>query len=50
VTIRFLRLLLEGSLIQLLETEGTDEMFRVKLLSHSGDASTRDGLLASRAK
>ena len=50
MAVRLLSLLLEGSLIKLLETEGTNKMFRMKLLAHGRDASSGDGFLASGAK
>lgn len=43
-------LLLEGALVELLETEGADKVLRVELLAHGGDAAARDWLLAARAQ
>lgn len=40
----------ECSLVQLLTTVGTAEMFRMKLLSHGGDTSAINRLLASGAQ
>ena len=50
MTVRLLSLLLERAFVQLLETEGTDEMFRMELFPHGGDASARDGFLAPGAE
>ena len=49
MAIWLLSLLFESPLIQLLETERTDEVLRVKLFSHGSDASARDGLLTAGA-
>lgn len=43
-------LLLEGALVELLETKGAHEMLRVELLGHGGDAAAGNGLLAARAQ
>ena len=40
-------LLLEGTLVQLLQAEGTHKVFRVELLGHGRDAAAGDGLLAA---
>lgn len=50
LTVRLVVLLLEGALVELLEAEGTDEVLRVELLSHGGDAAACDGLLAAGAE
>lgn len=50
LTVRLVVLLLEGALVELLEAEGTDEVLRVELLGHGGDAAARDGFLAARAE
>lgn len=50
LTVRLVVLLLEGALVELLEAEGTDEVLRVELLGHGGDAAARDGLLAAGAQ
>lgn len=42
-------LLLERALVQLLETEGADEMLRMKFAEHGGYAATGDRFRASRA-
>ena len=39
VAIRFVVLFLESSLVELLETEGTEEMLRVELPEHRRDAT-----------
>lgn len=43
-------LLLKRALVELFETEGADEMLRVELSAHSGDAAAGDGALAARAQ
>lgn len=50
LTVRLVVLLLEGALVELLEAKGTDEVLRVELLGHGGDAAARDGLLAAGAQ
>ena len=50
MTIRFLALLLERALVQLLEAEGADEVLRVELPEHGGDATAGDGLVAAGAQ
>lgn len=50
MAVRFVILLLEGALVELLETEGTDKMLRVELLAHGRDASAGYGLLAAGAE
>lgn len=47
MTIRLVVLLLESSFVELLQTESTLKVFRVKLAVHGRDASTGDGLLAA---
>lgn len=47
LAVGFVVLLFEGSLIQLLQAEGTDEMLGVKLLAHGCDAATGDGFLTA---
>lgn len=43
-------LLLEGALVKLLETEGTNKMLRVELLAHGCDAPACYRLLAAGAE
>lgn len=50
LTVRLVVLLLEGALVELLEAKGTDEVLRMELLGHGGDAAARDGLLAAGAQ
>lgn len=50
LAVRLVILFFEGSFVELLEAEGTDKVFRVKFLAHSGDAASRDRLLAPRAE
>ena len=50
VAVRLLSLLLERAFVQLLETEGTDEMFRMELFPHCSDASARDWFLTAGAE
>ena len=50
LAVRLVVLLLERALVELLEAEGADEVLRVELLGHGGDAAARDGLLAARAQ
>lgn len=47
LTVRLVVLLFEGALVELLETEGTDKMLRMKLLAHGCDAAARDGFLTA---
>lgn len=47
MAVRFVVLLLEGALVELLQAEGADKVLRVELLGHGGDAAARDGLLAA---
>ena len=50
MAIRLLPLLLEGALVQLLQAEGANEVFRVELPEHGRDASAGNGLVASGAE
>ena len=50
MTVRLLILLLERAFIELLQTEGADEVLRVELFVHGGDAAARDRLLAAGAQ
>jgi hypothetical protein len=50
MTVRLLSLLLESSLIELLQAEGADEMFRVELPEHGGDAATGNRFVAAGAQ
>lgn len=50
LTVRLVVLLLEGALVELLEAKGTDEVLRMELLGHGGDAAAGDGLLAAGAQ
>ena len=50
MAVRFIVLLFEGSFIQLLKTEGTDEMFGVKLAVHGCYTPPSDGFLTAVAK
>lgn len=47
VTIRLVVLFLECSFVELLQAEGTNEMFRVELLAHGSDTPAGDGLLTA---
>lgn len=47
MTVWLVLVLLEGALVQLLQAEGTDKVFRVKLFKHGRDATTGNGLLTS---
>ncbi len=44
MTVRLLLVLLEGALVQLLQTEDAGKVLRVELLKHGGDAPTGDRL------
>ena len=50
MAVRLVALLLEGALVQLLQTEGANEVFRVELPEHGRDAATGNGLVASGAE
>lgn len=50
LAVRLVVLLLEGALVELLETEGTDEVLRMELLRHGGDTAASNGFLAARAQ
>jgi len=50
MTIRFLSLLLECSLIQLLQTEAADKMLWVEFSEHGSDTAARDCLMTASAK
>ena len=50
MTIRLIILLLKGSLIQLSQTEGAHEVFRVELPEHGCDATPSDGLVTAGAE
>ena len=50
MAIGFLALFLERPLVQLLEAEGADEMLRVELPEHGGNAAAGDGLVAAGAQ
>ncbi len=50
VAVRLVVLLLEGALVQLLQAECADEVLRVELLLHGGDAAACDGLAAASAQ
>jgi hypothetical protein len=50
VTVRLFSLLLESSLVELLQAEGADEMFRVELPEHGGDAATGNRFVAAGAQ
>lgn len=47
VTIRLIILFLECPFVELLQAEGTHEMFRVELLAHGSDTPAGDGLLTA---
>ncbi len=49
MTVGLIVLLLEGTFVELLETEGTNEMFRMEFAMHSCNASTSDWFLAAVA-
>ena len=46
MTVRFIILFLEGPFVKLFQTECTLEVFWMKLLLHSCDASASDGFVA----
>ena len=50
VTVRLFSLLLESSLVELLQAEGADEMLRVELPEHGGDAATGNRFVAAGAQ
>ena len=50
VAVGFVAVLLEGSLVELLEAKRADKVFGVKLAEHGGDAAAGDGLAAARAR
>lgn len=50
VAVRFVVLFFEGAFVELLQAEGADEVLRVELLGHGGDAASRDGFLAAGAE
>lgn len=50
VAVGLVVLLLEGALVELLEAERADEVLRVELPEHGGDAATCNGLVASCAQ
>lgn len=50
MAVRLIVLLLEGALVELPEAEGADEVLRVELAEHGGDAAAGDGLVAARAE
>lgn len=50
VAVGLVLLLLERALVQLLETEGADEMFRMEFLKHGRNATARYGLRAAGAE
>lgn len=47
LAVGFVVLLFEGSLVQLLQAEGADEMLGMELLAHGWDAAARDGFLTA---
>jgi hypothetical protein len=47
VTVGLVALLLEGPLVQLLETKAANKMLRMKLSEHGSNASPRYGLMAA---
>lgn len=47
VAVWLLSLLLEGALVQLLQTEAAYKVFRMKLAEHGGDTPAGDGLVAA---
>jgi len=50
VAVRLVLLLLESTLVQLLEAEGADEVFRVEFLEHGRNAASGDGFRATGAQ
>lgn len=50
VAVWLVLLLLESALIQLLQAEGADEVFRVEFLEHGRDAASGDGFGAPGAQ
>lgn len=50
LTVGFVVLLFESAFVELFQAEGTDEVLRVELLGHGGDAAARDGLLTAGAE
>lgn len=50
LAVGLLVLLLEGSLVQLLQAERAHKVLRVELLAHGCDAAAGDGLLAAGAQ
>jgi hypothetical protein len=50
VTVRLFSLLLESSLVELLQAEGADEMLRVELPEHGGDAAAGNWFVAAGAQ
>merc|ERR1719234_2539373 len=50
VAIRFLPLLLEGALIQLLQAEAADKMLWMEFAEHGSDTAARDCLMTASAK
>lgn len=50
VAIRFLPLLLEGTLIQLLQAEAADKMLWMEFAEHGSDTAARDCLMTASAK
>ena len=50
MAIRLVILLFKSSFVQLLQTKGADEVLRVELAVHGGDAATRDGFLTAVTK
>lgn len=50
MTVWLLVLLLEGSLVELLEAEGAEKVLWVELSEHGRDAPARDGLVAAGAE
>lgn len=50
MAVRFVVLFFEGSLVELLEAEGADEVLGVELAEHGRDAAPGDGLMAAGAQ
>lgn len=50
MTVWFIVLLLECTLVQLLQAEGAHEMLRMEFLKHGRDAASGDGLRAAGAQ
>lgn len=50
MAVRLVILLLESALVELLQTEGADEVLGVELPEHGSDAASGNGFVTSRAQ